>query len=71
MTGASCTTHFAGKYPGIDGVRMPFLLSLTVSVTRPVIRGFSRSNAQIQRPAPMLRTVTAYRSQAHALTAKG
>ncbi|EEV1617017.1 hypothetical protein BZZ60_004276 [Escherichia coli] len=27
-------------------------------------------SAQIQRPAPLLRTVTAYRSQAHALTAK-
>ncbi|ENW0855914.1 hypothetical protein ACFLCU_004422 [Escherichia coli] len=27
-------------------------------------------SAQIQRPAPLLRTVTAYRSQAHALPAK-
>ncbi|EJU4596853.1 hypothetical protein VLQ41_004675 [Salmonella enterica] len=29
-----------------------------------------RIKAQIQRPAPLLRTVTAYRSQAHALTAE-
>ncbi|HDX3048843.1 TPA: hypothetical protein RVT59_003989 [Escherichia coli] len=30
----------------------------------------NRLSTQIQRPAPLLRTVTAYRSQAHALTAK-
>ncbi|EIZ6859462.1 hypothetical protein ACS0MK_003864 [Escherichia coli] len=37
---------------------------------KPASIEINRLSAQIQRPAPLLRTVTAYRSQAHALTAK-